>query len=177
MRYASVAGKILCRIFGVAQRSSLTLQRGLGEARWCAVSSRCEQRTQARCHDPRRHPHRLRQLDKTVRLWDAVTGKPVGDPLTGHTGAVDGVAFSPDGTRIVSGKRDPRTLAGLARASARKKTDRLEEALRGFFTDHHATILQMMLDNSDRMSAQIAALDRGVEEAIGPFSPTGGPAR
>ena len=48
--------------------------------------------------------------------------------------------------------------------------DRLEEALRGFFTDHHATILQMMLDNSDRLSAQIATLDARIQEAIGPFS-------
>ena len=41
--------------------------------------------------------------DGTVRLWDAATGQPVGDPLTGHTGPVDSVAFSPDGTRIASG--------------------------------------------------------------------------
>ena len=72
---------------------------------------------------------------------------------------------------LIAGQRDPSTLAGLAKASARKKTDRLEEALRGFFTEHHATILQMMLDNSDRISAQIAALDDRIQEAIGPFSP------
>jgi transposase len=42
--------------------------------------------------------------------------------------------------------------------------------LRGFFTDHHATILQMMLDNIDRIGAQIAALDARIAEAIGPFS-------
>ncbi len=70
---------------------------------------------------------------------------------------------------LIAGERDPRTLAGLAKGIARKKTDRLEEALRGFFTEHHATILQMMLDNSDRISAQIAALDARIEEAIGPF--------
>src|SRR4029077_1891735 len=58
----------------------------------------------------------------------------------------------------------------LAKGPARKKTGQLEEALRGFFTDHHATILQMMLDNNDRISAQIAALDARIEEAIGPFS-------
>jgi len=35
---------------------------------------------------------------------------------------------------------------------------------------HHATILQMMLDNSDRISAQIAVLDARIEKAISPFS-------
>ncbi|MFF7130468.1 WD40 repeat domain-containing protein, partial [Streptomyces sp. NPDC008240] len=36
-------------------------------------------------------------LDGTVRLWDAARRTPVGDPLTGHTGMVYSVAFSPDG--------------------------------------------------------------------------------
>ena len=38
-----------------------------------------------------------------MRVWDAATGNPVGDPLTGHTGVGDSVAFSPDGKEIVSG--------------------------------------------------------------------------
>jgi transposase len=71
---------------------------------------------------------------------------------------------------LIAGERDPRTLARLAKSGAREKTDRLEEALRGFFTDHHATILKMMLDNSDRIGAQIAALDAQIEDALRPFS-------
>ena len=44
--------------------------------------------------------------DKTVRLWDAATGQPVGQPLRGHDDSVTSVAFSPDGTRIASGSVD-----------------------------------------------------------------------
>jgi WD40 repeat protein len=44
--------------------------------------------------------------DRTVRLWDAATGQPVGKPLLGHTSWVSSVSFSPDGMRIVSGSGD-----------------------------------------------------------------------
>jgi transposase len=58
----------------------------------------------------------------------------------------------------------------MAKARMRVKIAALEEALRGFFTDHHAAILRMMLDNIDRHSEQIAALDAKIAEAIGPFA-------
>ncbi|CAG7853599.1 Nuclear distribution protein PAC1 {ECO:0000255/HAMAP-Rule:MF_03141} AltName: Full=Lissencephaly-1 homolog {ECO:0000255/HAMAP-Rule:MF_03141}; Short=LIS-1 {ECO:0000255/HAMAP-Rule:MF_03141}; AltName: Full=nudF homolog {ECO:0000255/HAMAP-Rule:MF_03141} [Serendipita indica DSM 11827] len=44
--------------------------------------------------------------DKTIRLWDAETGQPLGEPLRGHQDSVSAVAFLPDGSRIVSGSHD-----------------------------------------------------------------------
>ncbi|KAH9208504.1 WD40-repeat-containing domain protein, partial [Leptodontidium sp. 2 PMI_412] len=40
--------------------------------------------------------------DRTVRLWDAVTGAAL-QTLEGHTNVVSSVAFSPDGKQVVSG--------------------------------------------------------------------------
>ena len=44
--------------------------------------------------------------DNTLRLWNADTGQPLGDPFTGNKDPVSSVAFSPDGRRIVSGSED-----------------------------------------------------------------------
>jgi WD40 repeat protein len=43
--------------------------------------------------------------DRTVKLWDAVTGAAL-QMLRGHSDMVRSVAFSPDGKMIVSGSRD-----------------------------------------------------------------------
>src|SRR5437588_687743 len=58
--------------------------------------------------------------DGTVRLWDVASGRQVGLPLTGHTGAVEGVAFSPDGKTIVSASSGDLTVRLWDAASGRQ---------------------------------------------------------
>ena len=43
--------------------------------------------------------------DKTARVWDAESGKPVGEPMA-HRSAVNSAAFSPDGKRVVTASSD-----------------------------------------------------------------------
>jgi WD40 repeat protein len=44
--------------------------------------------------------------DYAVRVWDTGTGQPAFPPMKGHKDNVLSVAFSPDGTKIVSGSAD-----------------------------------------------------------------------
>jgi WD40 repeat protein len=44
-------------------------------------------------------------FDKTVKLWDAATGKEI-TTLKGHSSSVTSVAFSPDGKTIASASFD-----------------------------------------------------------------------
>ncbi|KAF8836577.1 WD40 repeat-like protein [Paxillus ammoniavirescens] len=48
--------------------------------------------------------------DETVRIWNAGTGKQVGEPLLGHAAGTCGIAISTDGRKIVSGGDDGKII-------------------------------------------------------------------
>ena len=72
---------------------------------------------------------------------------------------------------LIAGERNPRTLAQLARARARRKITELEHALDGaeFFTAEHAALLTAMLARIDQLTAQIGELTTVIERLLAPY--------
>jgi transposase len=72
---------------------------------------------------------------------------------------------------LIAGERNPKVLAQLARAAARRKIAELEEALEGaeFFTAEHAGLLAAMLERIDRVTADIARLSEVIEQLLTPY--------
>ena len=71
---------------------------------------------------------------------------------------------------VIAGERDPRALAEMARGRMRRKTAALEEALDcTFLTPEHVFILQMMLENIDQLTAQVAVLDKRIAVLCEPY--------
>ena len=99
--------------------------------------------------------------DGTVRLWDAGTGHPVAT-LTGHTGEVSSVAYSPDG-RVLAVDIEPSLIEHL-----RERADELprEEVLGRYSLVSTAdevvdTYLPLVRDlDADVVTLQMASLDQ-----------------
>ena len=71
---------------------------------------------------------------------------------------------------LVTGQRDPKVLAQLARGRMRGKIRRLEEALEcAFFTGEHAAVLAMMLVTIDHYTTQIDQLTARIEKLAEPY--------
>jgi transposase len=72
---------------------------------------------------------------------------------------------------LIAGERNPKALAQLARARARRKITELEEALEGaeFFTEDHAALLKTMLGRIDRVNAEIDRLTEVIERLLAPY--------
>jgi hypothetical protein len=71
---------------------------------------------------------------------------------------------------IIGGQRDPKVLAQLARGVMRRKVTVLQEAFTGYFTGHHAFLLERMLARVDAIDTDIAALDVKIEQLAAPLA-------
>ncbi|CBW77433.1 Transposase (plasmid) [Mycetohabitans rhizoxinica HKI 454] len=70
---------------------------------------------------------------------------------------------------IISGEDDPVLLAALAQGHARKKTNKLREALRGRITFHHRTMLALHLQLIEALEHALTDLDAAWGLALTPI--------
>jgi transposase len=72
---------------------------------------------------------------------------------------------------LIAGQHNPRVLAELARARARRKISQLEEALEGceFFTDVHAGLLEAMLARIEAVTVDIDRVSTVIEALLAPY--------
>ena len=72
---------------------------------------------------------------------------------------------------LIAGERNPKVLAQLARARARRKITELEHAVDGaeFFTAEHAALLKAMLERIDGLTAEIGKLSEVIERLLAPY--------
>jgi transposase len=70
---------------------------------------------------------------------------------------------------LITGERDPGTLADMARTRMRAKIPQLQEALVGHFGAHHGVVARQILDHIDFLDSTIATLTEEVVHRMGPF--------
>lgn len=71
---------------------------------------------------------------------------------------------------LIAGQRDPAVLAEMSRTAMRRKRPQLQQALTGWFSDHHGFLLAQMLARIDATTADIATVDDRIEDQIAPFA-------
>jgi hypothetical protein len=71
---------------------------------------------------------------------------------------------------LISGERDPRVLAELARGVMRRKIPDLSMALAGRFAEHHAVLARNHLDHIDHLEEMIARLDMQIQRMTSPYA-------
>jgi transposase len=67
---------------------------------------------------------------------------------------------------LIAGERDPQVLAELAKGRARARLDALAAALDGRFTEHHARLARLLLDQIDDLSGRVETVTGLLDEAI-----------
>jgi transposase len=71
---------------------------------------------------------------------------------------------------LIQGTATPTEMAQLARGALRRKTDRLELALRGQLEEHHRFLLRLQLERVERIEGDVAILDKRIDAALVPHT-------
>src|SRR5579862_9686174 len=109
---------------------------------------------------------RTREKNRTEKLLESAAIK-----LSSVVTDLHGVTGRDIMNHLIAGERNPKALAQLARARARRKITELEEALEGaeFFTEDHAALLKTMLGRIDQVNAEIDRLTEVIERLLAPY--------
>lgn len=67
---------------------------------------------------------------------------------------------------LITGERDPKALADLARGKLNAKRAALLEALTGRFDDHHADLVRLLLDQIDACTDKVDRLTTRIEQLV-----------
>ncbi len=108
---------------------------------------------------------RTREKNRTEKLLESAAVK-----LSSVVTDLHGVTGRDIMGHLIAGERNPKVLAQLARARARRKITELEHALEGaeFFTEDHAALLTAMLERIDEHQRPDRPPERGHRAAAGP---------
>ena len=109
---------------------------------------------------------RTREKQRAEKLLESVAIK-----LSSVVTDLHGVTGREIMDHLIAGQRNPKVLAQLARARARRKIAQLEEALEGaeFFAAEHAALLATMLARIDRLNADTGELTEVIERLLAPY--------
>ena len=78
---------------------------------------------------------------------------------------------------LIAGERRPEVLAEMAKGRARARLGALAEAVEGRFTDHHACLARMLLDQADDLAARIEVVTALLDQAIAALPAPAGASR
>ena len=109
---------------------------------------------------------RTREKNRTEKLLESAAIK-----LSSVITDLHGVTGRDIMDHLIAGERNPKVLAQLARARARRKITELEQAVEGaeFFTAEHAALLKAMLERIDGLTAEIGKLSEVIERLLAPY--------
>jgi transposase len=107
---------------------------------------------------------RTREVQRLEKILE-----DAGIKLSSVASSIVGVSGRAMLNALITGERDPAVLADLAKATLRRKTPLLHQALQGRFGAHHAILVREMLARIDAADATAARLSEEIDTRLRPF--------